>query len=87
MSVIIGEIFKGKFQVNNTDKRNVKTPVRIRLLEKGGNAADAAAATLLALAITDYGLFAIGGEVPLIIYDAGKNEVKVLSGLGAADLS
>ena len=58
----------------------------IRLLEKGGNAADAAAATLLALAITDYGLFAIGGEVPLIIYDAGKNEVKVLSGLGAAPL-
>ena len=36
----------------------------IRLLEKGGNAADAAAATLLALAVTDYGLFAIGGEVP-----------------------
>ena len=33
----------------------------IRLLEKGGNAADAAAATLLALAITDYGMFAIGG--------------------------
>ena len=58
----------------------------IRLLEKGGNAADAAAATLLALAITDYGLFAIGGEVPLIIYDAEKNEVKVLSGLGAAPL-
>ena len=58
----------------------------IRLLEKGGNAADAAAATLLALAITDYGMFAIGGEVPLIIYDAGKNEVKVLSGLGAAPL-
>ena len=58
----------------------------IRLLEKGGNAADAAAATLLALAVTDYGLFAIGGEVPLIIYDAGKKEVKVLSGLGAAPL-
>ena len=58
----------------------------IRLLEKGGNAADAAAATLLALAITDYGLFAIGGEVPLIIYDAAKKEVKVLSGLGAAPL-
>ncbi|MFP6873019.1 MAG: gamma-glutamyltransferase, partial [Verrucomicrobiales bacterium] len=58
----------------------------IRILKQGGNAADAAAATLLALAITDYGLFAIGGEVPLIIYDAGKKEVKVLSGLGAAPL-
>ncbi len=58
----------------------------IWMLKQGGNAADAAAATLLALAITDYGLFAIGGEVPLLIYDAGKKEVKVLSGLGSAPL-
>ena len=58
----------------------------IQLLEQGGNAADAAAATLLALTVTDYGLFAIGGEVPLLIYDARKREVKVLSGLGRAPL-
>lgn len=58
----------------------------IRLLEDDGNAADAAAATLLALAVTDYGWFAIGGEVPLLIYDAKKGEVKVLSGLGRAPL-
>ncbi len=58
----------------------------IQLLEAGGNAADAAAATLLALAVTDYGSFAIGGEVPLIIYDAKKGEVKTLSGLGRAPL-
>lgn len=56
----------------------------IQILEHGGNAADAAVATLLALSVTDYGLFAIGGEVPLIIYDAQKQEVKVLCGLGAA---
>jgi gamma-glutamyltranspeptidase/glutathione hydrolase len=37
----------------------------IRLLKQGGNAADAAAATLFALAVTDYGMFAIGGEIPL----------------------
>ena len=54
----------------------------IRLLEHGGNAADAAAATLLALSVTDYGRFAIGGEVPLLIYDARSQQVKVLSGLG-----
>jgi gamma-glutamyltranspeptidase/glutathione hydrolase len=54
------------------------------ILADDGNAADAAAATLLALAITDYGLFAIGGEVPLIIYDAKRQEVKVLCGLGTA---
>ncbi len=60
----------------------------IRLLEDGGNAADAAAATLLALAVTDYGTygFAIGGEIPLLIYDAQRQEVKVLSGVGAAPL-
>ncbi len=50
----------------------------------GGNAADAAVATILALSVTDYGWFAIGGEVPLIIYDAKKKEVKVLSGVGRA---
>jgi gamma-glutamyltranspeptidase / glutathione hydrolase len=59
----------------------------IQILEQGGNAADAAVATLLALSVTDYGLFAIGGEVPLIIYDAKTQEVKVLSGVGAAPLN
>jgi len=59
----------------------------ISMLEKGGNAADAAAATLLALSITDYGSYAIGAEIPLIIYDAHKKEVKVLCGLGGAPLN
>ena len=58
----------------------------LQILKQGGNAADAAVATLLALSVTDYGLFAIGGEVPLIIYDAKKQEVKVLSGVGGAPL-
>lgn len=58
----------------------------IEILSQGGNAADAAAATLLALAVTDYGSFAIGGEVPLLIYDAKRLEVKVLCGQGAAPL-
>ena len=59
----------------------------MRLLEAGGNAADAAAATLLALAVTDYGFFSMGGEVPLLIYDAERGEIKSLSGLGRAPLS
>ena len=58
----------------------------IEILENGGNAADAAAATLLALSVTDYGAFAFGGEVPLLIYDAKEEEVKVLCGLGRAPL-
>ncbi len=56
----------------------------VSMLADGGNAADAAAATVLALAVTDYGLTNIGGEAPLIIYDAAKREVKTLRGQGAA---
>ncbi len=59
----------------------------IQILEEDGNAADAAVATLLALAVTDYGAFAMGGEVPLIIYSAKTQEVKVLCGLGSAPLN
>jgi gamma-glutamyltranspeptidase/glutathione hydrolase len=58
----------------------------VQILEAGGNAADAAVATLLALSVTDYGSFAIGGEVPLIIFDAQTQKVKVLCGLGSAPL-
>ena len=36
----------------------------IEILEKGGNAADAAAGTILALNVTDHGACSIGGEVP-----------------------
>jgi len=35
----------------------------LEMLEKGGTAADAAAAAILALAITDYPDYCIGGEV------------------------
>lgn len=59
----------------------------IEILEAGGNAADAAAGTILALNVTDHGACSIGGEVPLLIYDAGKGEVKSLSGQGRAPLS
>ncbi|MFC2098836.1 gamma-glutamyltransferase family protein [Bacteroidota bacterium] len=62
------------------------TRAGISILEQGGNAADAAAATLLALGITDVGYFVIGAEVPLIIYDANNKEVKVMSGQGGAPL-
>jgi gamma-glutamyltranspeptidase/glutathione hydrolase len=59
----------------------------IQLLQEGGNAADAATATILALSITDHGAFAIGGEVPFIYYSAQSQQVKVLSGLGRAPRS
>jgi gamma-glutamyltranspeptidase / glutathione hydrolase len=58
-----------------------------RTLAQGGNAADAATATLLALMVTDHGLCSIGGEVPVIVYDARTQAVKVLSGMGSAPRS
>ncbi|MCB0284799.1 MAG: gamma-glutamyltransferase, partial [Calditrichaeota bacterium] len=48
------------------------TSAGLRILEKGGTAADAAAASLLVLSIKHIGAFCIGGEVPIIIYDAKK---------------
>ena len=57
------------------------------ILKADGNAADAAVATLLALMVTDHGECSFGGEVPLMIYDARHQEVKVLSGMGSAPLS
>jgi gamma-glutamyltranspeptidase/glutathione hydrolase len=53
-------------------------------LKKGGNAADAAVATLFALSVTDSTLFCFGGEVPILIYDAKRGVVEVVCGLGVA---
>ena len=60
------------------------TAAGIRMMEQGGNAADAGAATLLALSVTTVGAFCIGGEVPVLIYDAARKDVKVLAGQGSA---
>ena len=59
----------------------------IGILKNGGNAADAAAAVIFALNITDHFACSIGGEVPLLIYDTKKQEVKSLVGQGRAPLS
>src|SRR5436190_22372948 len=39
-------------------------------LQKGGNAADAAVATILALTVTDSVRVCFGGEAPIMVYDA-----------------
>ena len=59
----------------------------LTILTAGGNAADAAVATLFVLCVTDHGACSIGGEVPVLIYDAEKGAVKALSGQGRAPLS
>lgn len=59
----------------------------MNILRQDGNAADAATATLFALMVTDHGLCSIGGEVPVLVYDAKTKSVKALSGMGSAPLS
>src|SRR4051794_28994661 len=41
----------------------------IAIVKAGGNAIDGAAATILALSVTDNTLFCFGGEVPIVVYD------------------
>jgi gamma-glutamyltranspeptidase / glutathione hydrolase len=68
--------------------RPAATAAGIKILEQGGNAADAAAATLLALSVTYVGAFCVGGEVPILVYSAGPKDgqkgVKLLEGQGEA---
>lgn len=59
----------------------------IGILTAGGNAADAAAATIFALNITDHGNCSIGGEAPVIVWDAKRQQAKVLVGQGRAPLA
>jgi gamma-glutamyltranspeptidase/glutathione hydrolase len=56
----------------------------IKILEQGGNAADAGAATLLALSVTYVGAFCVGGEIPILVYSADQKSVKLLEGQGEA---
>jgi gamma-glutamyltranspeptidase/glutathione hydrolase len=56
------------------------------ILNKGGNAVDGAVAVIFNLAVSDYGMFCIGGEVPFMLYDADKGKVIVYNGMGGAPL-
>jgi len=64
--------------------RPAATAAGIKILEQGGNAADAGAATLLALSVTYVGAFCVGGEIPVLVYDAEQKNVKLLEGQGEA---
>ncbi|MGH2751361.1 MAG: gamma-glutamyltransferase family protein [Actinomycetota bacterium] len=52
------------------------------VLEKGGNAFDAAVAAGLTLQVVEPHLNGPGGEAPLLLYDAGRGEVEVICGQG-----
>jgi gamma-glutamyltranspeptidase/glutathione hydrolase len=64
--------------------RPAATAAGIKILEQGGNAADAGAATLLALSVTYVGAFCVGGEVPILVYSADQKNVRLLEGQGEA---
>jgi gamma-glutamyltranspeptidase / glutathione hydrolase len=79
----IGHASSGKNGIIAAGKKEAAA-AGIEMFNQGGNAADAVVSSLLVLSVKHIGAFCIGGEVPLIIYDAKKKEVKVLSGQGAA---
>ena len=56
----------------------------LEILKGGGNAVDAAVATIFALNVTDATSACFGGEVPILIYDAKTGAVEVVAGQGAA---
>ena len=56
----------------------------LEILKSGGNAVDAAVATILALTVTDATSVCFGGEVPIMIYDSKTGAIEVVAGQGAA---
>ena len=60
------------------------TAAGVKILQQGGNAADAGAATLLALSVTYVGAFCVGGEVPILVYRPDQKKVKLIEGIGEA---
>lgn len=64
--------------------RNGSAQAGLEMLQKGGNAADAAVATILAESVVDGDKFCFGGEVPILIYDDARGAVEAISGMGAA---
>ncbi len=55
----------------------------MRILQHGGNAVDAGAATILAASVIEFSHFSFGGEVPILIKLRAGN-VAVIEGLGTA---
>jgi gamma-glutamyltranspeptidase/glutathione hydrolase len=60
------------------------TAAGMSMLEKGGNAFDAAVATGFALQVVEPHLNGPGGEVPIILYSARTDRIDVICGQGVA---
>ena len=64
--------------------RQTAVAAGIEILRGGGNAVDAAVATILAQSVVKSRSFCFGGEVPIIVYNAQRDVIEVLCGQGAA---
>ena len=62
----------------------IATAVGMAMLEKGGNAFDAAVATAFTLQVVEPHLNGPGGDVPVIFYDARRGKPEVICGQGPA---
>ena len=62
----------------------IATAVGMSVLEKGGNAFDAAVATAFTLQVVEPHLNGPGGDVPVILYDVRKGAPQVICGQGPA---
>ena len=62
----------------------IATAVGMAMLEKGGNAFDAAVATAFVLQVVEPHLNGPGGDVPVIVYDVSRGRPEVICGQGPA---
>jgi len=62
----------------------IATAVGMSILEKGGNAFDAACATAFTLQVVEPHLNGPGGDVPVILFDVRKGRPEVICGQGPA---
>ena len=62
----------------------IATAVGMSILEKGGNAFDAAVATAFTLQVVEPHLNGPGGDVPIIVHDIRRGRTEVICGQGPA---
>ncbi len=89
MSVINPNAFTTRPEIEGTfgvvtSTHWIATAVGMAVLEKGGNAFDAAVATAFTLQVVEPHLNGPGGDVPVIVYDTRRGKPEVICGQGPA---